>query len=153
MCERLADAARDQLDQKVGDRFLHERPGRRARLGECSAQAGLHQVRQREADQHGNERVDEIEDHHHRTLPAVDLIADDSAQDRQHDQRRGQGGERAEDQLGQDLQRDGSLAPEEPERNGDDDRDDHPDVQGHAPRPAFRFILNMGRTKVCKERG
>ena len=39
-----------------------------------------------------------------RTLPAVNLIADDGAQDRQHDQRRGQGGESAEDQLGQDLQ-------------------------------------------------
>ena len=42
----------------------------------------------------------------------------------------------------------GPLAPEQPERDGDDDRGDHPYIERHAPRTALRLVLNMGRPEV-----
>ena len=74
----------------------------------------------------------------------MDLVGDDRTQDREDHQWRGQGGERPEDQLRQDLQRGCPLAPEQSEGNRHDHSGDHPDIQGQSARPALGFVVGQG---------
>ena len=113
-----------------------------ARLAQRSPEPGPDQVRQRQADEHGDERVDQVEHHHEGAEPPLDLVGDDRAQDREDDQRGRQRREGAEDQVRRAVQAGCALAPGQSDGDRHHDRDDDPDIERDAARPALGLLLD-----------
>ena len=104
--EGVADAPGDQLGDQVGDASSRASGfGVTAQVDQVGPPAGLDQVREGQADAHGDQRVDQVIEHHQEPLAAPDVVRHDRVQDRQHDQRGGQGAQGPDDQRGEQVER------------------------------------------------
>ncbi len=124
--------------------FLDNRRGGRPGLDEGGSPAGVDQVGEGQSDQHRHQGVEQIEGHHQGAEPAFDVVGDDRAQDREHDQGRGEGGQGAKDHRGQELEPRGAVAPEKAGRNCQQDGEDNPGVQRQAGDPDAAFFVDGG---------
>ena len=124
-----------------------------SRFDQRRAQSRPDQVRQSQSDQHRHQGVDQIEDHHQGAQAAFDLVGDDRTQDRQDDQRSRQGGQRAKDQLRQELEVGRAVPPEHPDGNRHHDRDDDPDIERKPPGRLSGSSVDSGRREQAHQVG
>ena len=92
MLRGMRSRSRSEID--FWARRLRRGPARSARR-----RPRADQVRQRQPDDHGDQRIEQVEGHHEAAQAAPDLVGHDRAQDRQDDQRGRQGRQGAQDQL------------------------------------------------------